>query len=143
MTEPGMERFEDFVTLRLSALYRFGLTLTGNPHDAEDLVQEALVRTGLAWRRVRRQDAPESYVRMTMTRLMVNRWRRKWRENPVAEVPDRAAVDPALDRIADRSYLDCAVRDLPPACARSWCCATWRDWPTRRSPPRSAAPSAR
>ena len=51
---------------------------------------------------------------MTMTRLMVNRWRRKWRENPVAEVPDRAAVDPALDRIADRSYLDSAVRDLPP-----------------------------
>jgi RNA polymerase sigma-70 factor (sigma-E family) len=114
VTEPGLERFEDFVALRLPALYRFALTLTGSPHDAEDLVQEALVRTGLAWRRVRRKDAPESYVRMTMTRLMVNRWRRKWREDPVADVPDRATVDPALDRIADRSYLDSAVRDLPP-----------------------------
>ena len=114
MTEPGLERFEDFVTRRLPALYRFALTLTGSPHDAEDLVQEALVRTGLAWRRVRRKDAPESYVRTVMARLMVNRWRRKWREDPVADVPDRPTVDPALDRIADRSYLDTAVRALPP-----------------------------
>ena len=34
--------FADFVRARAPALYRYGFVLTGNPHDADDLVQEAL-----------------------------------------------------------------------------------------------------
>jgi DNA-directed RNA polymerase specialized sigma24 family protein len=50
MTDADMTLFDDFVVDRIPALYRYALVLTGNRHDAEDLVQEALVRTGLAWR---------------------------------------------------------------------------------------------
>jgi Sigma-70 region 2 len=64
------------VAQRLTALYRYAMVLTGNRHDAEDLVQEALTRTGLRWGAVRRKDDPEGYVRTAMVRIMANRWRR-------------------------------------------------------------------
>ncbi|SPL88458.1 RNA polymerase ECF sigma factor [[Actinomadura] parvosata subsp. kistnae] len=35
--EPG---FDDFVAEQTDALLRYGYVLTGNPHDAADLVQE-------------------------------------------------------------------------------------------------------
>src|SRR5690606_22578209 len=37
------ERFEDFVAQRADSLLRYGYLLSGNPHDAADLTQEALV----------------------------------------------------------------------------------------------------
>ncbi|MEO3867229.1 sigma factor [Nonomuraea sp. B12E4] len=56
------ERFEDFVAERADALLRYGYLLSGNPHDAADLTQEALVRLHRAWPRVRRKQAPEAYT---------------------------------------------------------------------------------
>ncbi|GAA1018526.1 hypothetical protein Aple_081150 [Acrocarpospora pleiomorpha] len=35
------EQFEKFVAGRADALLRFGYVLSGDPHDAADLVQEA------------------------------------------------------------------------------------------------------
>ena len=56
--------FATFVSMRMPALLRFGHALTGNRHDALDLVQSALERTGVRWRTVqRRGDDPEAYVR--------------------------------------------------------------------------------
>ena len=46
-----------FVRLRMPALLRFGHALTGNRHDALDLVQTALERTGVRWRTVRRSSS--------------------------------------------------------------------------------------
>ncbi|MGW0803306.1 sigma-70 family RNA polymerase sigma factor [Nonomuraea sp. NPDC002799] len=37
-------RFADFVATRGDALLRYAYLLTGNPHDAADLVQEALLK---------------------------------------------------------------------------------------------------
>ena len=62
--------FEDFVRSRHSALLRFAHVLTGDPHTAQDVVQEALERVGVAWRRVRQQDDPEGYVRRTIARRL-------------------------------------------------------------------------
>src|SRR5690606_9786011 len=47
-----LESFEDFVHARANALLRYGFVLTGNPHDAEDLLQEGLIRLRRAWPRV-------------------------------------------------------------------------------------------
>ncbi|MEO3891482.1 SigE family RNA polymerase sigma factor [Nonomuraea sp. B5E05] len=84
--EPG---FDDFVAKQTDALLRYGYVLTGNPHDAADLVQEALVRLCSAWPRVRRKDSPDSYVRTTMARLHISVWRRHRREHLTGEPPDR------------------------------------------------------
>ncbi|NRQ33245.1 SigE family RNA polymerase sigma factor [Nonomuraea sp. NN258] len=85
--------FEQFVTERVDVLLRYGYVLTGNPHDAADLVQEALVRLRGSWDRVRGKGDPESYVRTTMTRVHINTWRRRRREHVTSEPPDRAYLD--------------------------------------------------
>ncbi|MGH3663721.1 MAG: sigma factor [Micromonosporaceae bacterium] len=50
--------FRDFVTHSHPRLLRAAYLLTGNQHDAEDLTQTALVKAGLAWRRIQRVDKP-------------------------------------------------------------------------------------
>ncbi|GIH14993.1 DNA-directed RNA polymerase sigma-70 factor [Rugosimonospora africana] len=108
----GLADFEEFARVRAAGLLRYGFVLTGNEHDAADLVQEALVRLGVRWARVRRQDDPVGYVRTTMARLYVSWWRRRRRELLVGEVPDRPrSDDPVLD---DRSGLWPALLRLPP-----------------------------
>ncbi|MER5321993.1 SigE family RNA polymerase sigma factor [Streptosporangium roseum] len=84
--EPG---FDAFVAEQADALFRYGHVLTGNPHDAADLVQEALVRLRGAWPRVRRKDSPHSYARTTMARLHISIWRRHRREHLTGEPPER------------------------------------------------------
>ncbi|GAA2398139.1 SigE family RNA polymerase sigma factor [Nonomuraea africana] len=85
--------FETFVADRADALMRCAYALTGNPHDAADLVQEALVRLRGSWSRVRGKHDPESYVRVTMTRLHITVWRRRRREYLAGEPPDRQVAD--------------------------------------------------
>jgi RNA polymerase sigma-70 factor (sigma-E family) len=99
---------------RLPALYRYAYVLTGNQHDAEDLVQEALTRTGAAWGRVRRKDDPEGYVRTTMARIMANRWRRPRLEYLVARPPEEPVEDRELHRLSETDGLDSALAGLPP-----------------------------
>lgn len=88
--------FHVFVSARYPALVRTALLLTGDRGHAEDLVQDALQRTFLAWRRL---DAPanaEAYTRRTMLRLAGRARRRRWRgEVPTAEPYAGAAPDPA------------------------------------------------
>jgi RNA polymerase sigma-70 factor (sigma-E family) len=107
------DEFAAFVRMRMPALLRFGHALTGNPHDALDLAQTALERTGVRWRSVRRngQD-PEAYVRRAMVNSWVSRWRRLRRESLVPGVPDRAVA--ADDRALEREPLWQALRALPP-----------------------------
>jgi RNA polymerase sigma-70 factor (sigma-E family) len=85
-------RFEEFVSSRAHALMRYGFVLTGNPHDAADLMQEALLRVRSAWSRLDAARAAEAYVRTTMARLHISLWRRRRRERLVADVPDRSAA---------------------------------------------------
>lgn len=81
--------FDEYVRARHVALLRFAHVLCGDPHMAADLVQDALERTGLRWKRLRDQEDPEGYVRRVIVNQYINRWRRQRREHLVAEVPDR------------------------------------------------------
>ncbi|MFI6297644.1 SigE family RNA polymerase sigma factor [Nonomuraea sp. NPDC050790] len=85
--------FDEFVRARGDALLRYGYVLSGNSEDAADLVQEALARLGDAWHRVLNKHNPEGYVRTTMTRLHINAWRRRHREDLVADVPEKGKPD--------------------------------------------------
>jgi RNA polymerase sigma-70 factor (sigma-E family) len=88
--------FDAFVRARMLALLRFAHALTGDPHTAADLVQDALERTGVRWAKLRRTDDPEAYVRRAIVNGRTSRWRKLRRESLVDAVPEpRSHVDPA------------------------------------------------
>jgi RNA polymerase sigma-70 factor (sigma-E family) len=105
--------FERLIETRGDALLRYGYALTGNQYDAADLVQEALARLRAAWSGVRHRDNPEAFVRTTMSRLHVSRWRKRRREHLTDVMPEHGRLDPALVRIDDDTGLFQALNALP------------------------------
>jgi RNA polymerase sigma-70 factor (sigma-E family) len=106
--------FTEFVTQRTHALLRAARALTGDPHEAEDLVQNALAKAFASWRRIRGDAEP--YVRRIMYHDHISWWRRLRRrpETLVPVVPDRA--EPA-DRAAGTELgpaVRAALLSLPP-----------------------------
>lgn len=77
------DEFRDFAAARYSSLVRTAFLLTGDRGQAEDLVQSTLLKTYLAWGRLRAPESAEAYARRTLVRLSTRSWRRKWR----GEVP--------------------------------------------------------
>jgi RNA polymerase sigma-70 factor (sigma-E family) len=107
----GYASFEEFVVARRGALLRTAYLLTGNHHDAEDLVQSALVKVVPKWSRI--EERPEAYVRQVLARESVNRWRsRRWREVATGVVPEVASHGSADD--VDRLSLLEDLRRLSP-----------------------------
>ena len=100
--------FEAFARARLANLMRFGYALTGSQDSAADLVQDALVRTGLRWSRLHAAD-PEGYVRRVMVNTHISWWRRRRREQLTASPPDVSYETPVRD---DSMWLLLAT--LPP-----------------------------
>ena len=94
---------------RRPALVRLATLLAaGDAHLAEDLVQTALTRLYVAWRRVERDQGPEAYARRILVNAVVDERRRPWRrsETSRAELPDAPSSDPsAEDRDAVRTAL--------------------------------------
>lgn len=105
--------FREFVAARRPALLRNACLLTGNPADAEDLVQSVLAKTYLAWDRINDRAALDGYVRRTMVNTHISGWRRRRvEEYPTDEVPDRPAAEPPAD--SDRlDALHRAIGRLP------------------------------
>jgi RNA polymerase sigma-70 factor (sigma-E family) len=75
MTTRDAAGYEAFVAARIAALSRTAYLLTGNHHDAEDLVQSTLFKAARAWHRM--NGDPEPYVRRIMYNESVSRWRRR------------------------------------------------------------------
>lgn len=107
--------FTEFAAARSAALYRYAYLLVGERGLAEDLLQEALTKTYVAWRRLRDPANADAYVRKVITRTAIGWWNRKgWHaERPRDDVPDLAVAGHAEDITARRWVWD-AVRRLPP-----------------------------
>ncbi|GAA1840593.1 SigE family RNA polymerase sigma factor [Asanoa iriomotensis] len=105
--------FAEFVSARYTTLVRYGTLLTGDQGRGEDLVQDALIKTYRAWRRLHPGGAPEAYTQRVMARAAWRAARRLWR-NEVAtdEVPDVAAFDPYESRDT-AALVIAALRTLP------------------------------
>jgi RNA polymerase sigma-70 factor (sigma-E family) len=87
--------------------------LTGNQADAEDLLQAALAKTYLAWRRIEDRGALDGYVRRAMVNTHISWWRRRRLEEfPTDDLPDQAVPDHAADSELHDS-LSRALRRLP------------------------------
>lgn len=105
--------FTEFVQSSLPGLLRYGHALTGNPHDAADLVQSVLEKIGSRWTSVQRKTGdPLAYVRRSMANAHISRWRRLRRESLVAEIPEPVSVS-APDPF-EHEPLWQALRELPP-----------------------------
>jgi len=97
MREEDREAFDAFVRARLPDLVRFGRSLTGSTEAGQELVQDALERTLLAWNRLDSRDDPEGYVRRIMVNRNISIWRKFGREHVTDEVFDRGSEDAHFD----------------------------------------------
>ena len=82
--------FTAFVESASPSLLRTAWLLTGDHHAAHDLVQAALVRTYVAWPRVRSESAL-AYARRILVNERTDRWRRHGSEVAVAVLPEAVA----------------------------------------------------
>lgn len=122
-------RFVALVHARTPALLRSAYLLTGDRQLAEDLVQTALAKTAMHWRRVD-QDRAEAYTRKVMYHEQVSQWRRRRvAESFPATMPEstagssesegidlRVSVGHALSRLGPRQRAVLVLRyyeDLP------------------------------
>ena len=107
---PHDDEFRQFVELRYGDLVRTAYALTGSAHDAEDLVQTALVKALPRWRRI---EDPMAYLRRAMANHHVNRWRRLRSRELVSESPPDQPVGDTADGVAERLALNAALQALP------------------------------
>ena len=83
------DEFAAFVAARYRALVRTGLLLAKDRGHAEDLAQSALIRTYLAWSRLRDPENAEAYARRTLLRLALRARQRRWSgEVATGRMPD-------------------------------------------------------
>ncbi|MFC9972206.1 SigE family RNA polymerase sigma factor [Spirillospora sp. NPDC127200] len=94
--------FGEYTAQRSARLLRTAYLLCRDWTTAEDLVQTALTKAWLAWRRI--GDDPDPYVYRILVNTHASWWRRRWRgEVPTGRLPDRPA--PATSGTEDREVL--------------------------------------
>ncbi|MFC7545157.1 SigE family RNA polymerase sigma factor [Plantactinospora sp. GCM10030261] len=107
------EEFRDFVAARSGALLRTAYLLAGDWATAEDLLQTALTKTYLAWKRLGGIEAVEPYARRVLVNTATSWWRRRWHgERPTESLPERPAPD-QIDQQLERDALWRHVQQLP------------------------------
>ena len=105
---------DTFLAARWSSLFRLACLLTGSTTEADDLLQESLIKVYLRWPKISRTQVPEAYVRRMMVNTLVSRTRRPFRrrELPGATVAATAVVSPE-DAVLDRVEVWPLVCGLP------------------------------
>ncbi len=117
MRRKGMTDFEAFAHARTPHLLRSAWLLCGDPHQAEDLVQETLAKVYVRWHRRlgARIDNPAAYAQTTLVRTFLSARRRRWSgELPYAEPPDGEHADRAAETDLQLLVAD-ALAGLAPA----------------------------
>jgi RNA polymerase sigma-70 factor (sigma-E family) len=103
--------FSDYVAARRPQLFRTACLLCGDPHRAEDVVQDALMRLYAAWDRVVRMDNIDGYVRRIIVNAHYSDRRRPWRRERVSE-PRDVPLEPGFP-VEDADVIRSAVMALP------------------------------
>jgi RNA polymerase sigma-70 factor (sigma-E family) len=106
--------FSAFVARDGGQLLGFAFLLTGSRPDAEDLVQQALLRTAARWQAARQ--SPAGYSRIVVLNLVRDRWRALRRQRAETLAADLTVLPSAVDAAAgvlDRQVLLAACRLLP------------------------------
>ena len=100
-------QFAEYVCADERRLGRLAYTLTGNRQDAEDLVQDTLLRVATHWRTIDSR-GPHGYATTIMCRLAMRRRTLRFRSE------DRLVDASTFEGVDDRLTLIAGMRDLAP-----------------------------
>jgi RNA polymerase sigma-70 factor (sigma-E family) len=105
--------FTEFVASRMPTLRRVAYLLCQDWHRADDLVQLAITKLYVNWRRASVMEHTEAYVRTILVREYLSERRTGWarRVSLDAELPERLSTQPDHDGELD---LRAALAGLPP-----------------------------
>ncbi len=107
-TDPEVDSFDAFFRATKKPLLAMAYVLTGDLLTAQDLAQEAFLRTWERWPRISRYDNPEAWTRRVLHNLVVDKSRS---EKISRAVVDTARTSPPPDDLP--MALAAALRSLP------------------------------
>jgi RNA polymerase sigma-70 factor (sigma-E family) len=108
--------YDAFVRASTVPLLRVAWLLTGDSHDAQDLVQETHVRMASRWGSITRHDGdPTAYARTVLHRIHIDQWRlRQRRPERLVDTPPDSGVGDGTDAADLRLALTDALARLTP-----------------------------
>lgn len=104
--------FEEFVSVRLEALLRYATALSCDPHLAQDVVQEALLRAQVRWSRIGPMANPGAYVKRMVTNEYLSWRRHKARRDIALNDIEPAMADPTA-HYDERDAMLTSIARLP------------------------------
>jgi RNA polymerase sigma-70 factor (ECF subfamily) len=104
--------FEEFFRLEHARLFGALCLVTGDRHEAEEIMQEAFLRLWERWDRVSQFDDPPAYLFRTAMNVFRNRYRRA--ALAVRRTMNLAPTEDALATVEDRDAVVRALRSLAP-----------------------------
>lgn len=106
--------FADFVAARSTALHRAAYLMVGDVGLTQDLVQEALTKTYVAWPRLRDKSRAEAYARKAITTTAISWYRRKsWHGERSTEAPPERASGGHDDDVTRSHWVWQSLMQLP------------------------------
>ncbi len=107
--------FTAYLEARQPSLLRIAYLLTGDRHQAEDVLQTSLAKLYLAWDKVRDRESVDAYVRRIMVNENNSLWRRGWKRREYATdvLPEATPVHDEYDEGRGAAVWE-MVRGLPP-----------------------------
>jgi len=112
-TDGGWD-FDTYAAARWPKLVHTAYLLTGDRHEAEDLVQATLAKVYLAWNRISRLDEPDAYVHRALINTNLSRFRkRRVVQLLTSRIPEHPR-ESTRDQIEERALLMSALATLPP-----------------------------
>jgi RNA polymerase sigma-70 factor (sigma-E family) len=119
--------FTEFAAARWSRLVRTAYMLTGDHHEAEDLVQATLTKLYASWHRVRRADDPDAYTRRALTYHHISCHRRRRVAHVLVPFLPETGDRGEAERPENRSALMSALAALPPRQRAAVVLRYWED----------------
>lgn len=127
LTRPGLSpekkaEFERLILAHLDAAYNGALRMTRNPSDAEDLVQDTIVRAMRGFNRFQSETNFKAWLFKIMTNLYINEYHRRARAPGRAEEIEPEDIglpigqegpEKQVLRKMEAEYINKAIEDLP------------------------------
>ena len=106
--------FAEYAEACSATLFRTAFLMVGDHQLAQDLVQEALVKTLMAWPRLNDRENLHAYTRRIIVTTSISwRRRRSFHERPLDVLPERSGPDPAEATVTHDAVV-AALRTVPP-----------------------------